>query len=211
MNDSELDDWLAGLSGRRSSRPNNDESATLRQAILERANRTLTGAQAAGEGDDPQEVERLITYLRQQGALPPVTAAAVPAPGGTREREVRRRIRRVPSRVYALAASVALVAVLGGVFLNMSHSSLDEGAQEGMRGAVGGIRIISAQPRDTAAQVQRELLAMHIASRLVPGDSTTIVQTTVAAGQLADFNAWMVTHGGAARAVGDYRIAIVPP
>lgn len=181
MSDPEFDDWLGGLSGERPPRAAGDEGAALREVILSK---------------------QLVGRLRQEGLLPEQQVASNVVP----LRAPRTGLRQyVAPRVLAMAATVAFLAIGVGVLLRTAHPELTE---EQMRGVVGGVALKSAQPQQTAAAVERELRAIGLEARHVDDNKRLVLEVTVTEEQLPAFNTWMEAHGGAARAVGEYRIAI---
>jgi hypothetical protein len=192
MHDPDLEDWIAGLSGQRAPRAQGDDAAALREVILQR---------------------RLLRRLKQEGVLPEQSSATIT----NISRDSRVAAGRTPSRryatprVFALAASVAFLALGAGIILRMSHSGLSAEQSEQLRGFAGGVTLPSAQPQQTAADVQRELQAIGLTARRLPDTTRVVIEVSVATDQLAAFDTWMEAHGGVARAVGDYRIVIGPP
>lgn len=186
MADDDLEEWLAGISGKRPPRGRDDEAAALREVLRARASR------ASGSNVPDSDIassglveQRLLKRLRDEGLEP------------------RGAPRPATPRVWAVAASFALVTAT-----LVWQTWLPEIAYVDTRGFVGSLRITSRSADADVRRVLADLESQGLKPERKAYRDGVVVDVQVTAAQLPEFGRWMERQGGVARAAGVYRIVV---
>jgi hypothetical protein len=193
QDDRDMDDWLAGLSGRRPPRHAFDEAATLRQVLLREQQEAAADAIRPGE-------DASISELTRKRILRRLRAEPMPAQGAPSSYR----------RIWVAAASFLLVVFATTLVWQPWQSAGQVTRREVTRGVVGGLNIVSPEPDAEARRILAELQLLGLPATR-QDDSRVRIEVTTSAGQLPRFGEWMERHGGSARAAGVYEIVIEPP
>jgi hypothetical protein len=191
QDDKDMDDWLAGLSGRRPPRRGFDEAATLRQVLLREQQ------EAAADAVGPDTASS-ISELTRQRILQRLRAEAMPSPGPP-----------APYRRAWVAAASLLLVLATTLVWQPWQSATRVTRGEVTRGVAGGLNIVSLEPDAEARRIIAELQLLGLPAKRQDG-SPVRIEVTTSAGQLPRFGEWMERRGGSARAPGVYEIVIEP-
>ncbi len=206
--DEDLDDWVAGLSGKRPARDPHDLPVALRQALLK-----LEAEDQQAHPSDDKGLQRFLEEIHATDKKKESAPLGTPPHASNNVVEFPRTDpakRFWQPRVWAVAASLAFVALMSGVMLRIGIIGPSEQMAdlEQYRGAVGGLKLTSPNPDKTAEQIEAEFAKLGLKTKPLEKGATWVLAVKVSQEQRPAFNIWMKEHGSQAQAEGVYRITI---